>query len=1094
MKLTMLFLLFFTLNVCARGFGQEHINLRVKKVAIAEVFKSIEAKTSYRFLYNNDLPELRSKVTLNAQEATIDQILPMLLFNTGMTFRKMDNNLIVIREDSLARKDIAVTGKVTDSSGAPLSGVSVQVKGTTVGTATNAEGTFSLSVPDANSVLVFTAVGYEEQEYPLNGSTSVTISLKPSQQLMDQVVVIGYGTARKRDLTGSVASVKGEELAKQPVQTATQALQGKVAGVQIIGSGEPNSNPNVRIRGTGSVMAGVNPLYVVDGVLTDDIRNINNADIVSMDILKDASATAIYGVRGANGVIIITTKKGRAGKTVFNYTGTAAIKEATNLVDMAGEKQYAGYLNEASNYYGSGQNLIDPAKLVGNNTDWYDVILRKAFQQSHNLSMSGGNDKFLFFMSAGYLSDEGIQKDNQFNRFTLRSNNEYTLNKWIKFNSQLSYTRGDGNNPNADAFGFAYRAAPYVASKTGDKYGNTSLAGNVSNPLLVIDKNYNNFITNRIQGNFGIDLKPIKELTFRTALNFDLNFFKNTTYAYPFLSDTSTFIEGGGNQSRTASTLTAEKNDWSTLIWDNTLTYTKTFNKHSLTALAGFVAERQRFNNFKGSALNVPQNKDQWYLNAGSAGSQTVQNDGDLRTRLSYLGRVFYSYDSRYLITATLRADGSSKFGSNQRYGYFPSVALGWNIAEESFMEDQEAFNVLKLRAGYGAKGNDNIPSDRFTPVATQNLPYYFPSGSSVIQGIAFDQASDPNVRWEITKELNIGLDFATLQNRLSGTIDYYDKKTNNALIEIGLSAIVFDADNKYITNATTISNKGIELGLNWNDKIGNDWTYSLGGNIAYNKNNIEELNGGQPLIGGTAGNYNVTRTDNGYPIASYYVLQAAGIFQNQAQIDASAQPDARAGDLIYKDLSGPNGTPDGKIDDFDRAFSGSYQPKITYGVNGNIAYKNFDLSFGGYGLSGAKIYNGKKAARGVNQLTDNVEASVAKNRWTPNNTNTGVPRANAGALPASTYFIESGDFFRLNNLTIGYTMKSPFLDRIKVSNCRLYLSAQNLFTITPYSGFTPEILTVNAGDPRAASLDQGVDLNTYPSVRTYVIGINLGF
>ncbi|MCH5599662.1 TonB-dependent receptor [Niabella ginsengisoli] len=979
--------------------------------------------------------------------------------------------------------------------GSAIPNVTVQVKGTSIGTATDSSGNFTLRVPDVNSVLVFSSVGYTEKEEALNGQTELAIVMVTSSQSLEQVVVIGYGTARKRDLTGSVASVKGDELAKQPVQTATQALQGKVAGVQVIGSGEPNANPSVRLRGTGSVLAGVNPLYVVDGVLTDDIRNINNADILTMDILKDASTSAIYGVRGANGVIIITTKKGRSGKTTFNYSGSVAVKEATNLVDMAGEQQYAGYLNEASNYYGSGANLIDPAKLVGNNTDWYDAILQKAYQQSHNLSMSGGNERFLFFMSGGYLADEGIQKGNKFERFTLRSNNEYTLNKWIKFNSQISYTRGDANEPVFDAFSNAYRASPYVASKIGDKYGNTSLAGNVSNPLLSIDKNYSNVITNRIQGNFGIDLKPIKDLTIRSALNFDLNYFKKTGYSYPYLSDTSTFLENGGNQSRTASTLTVEKNDFSTLIWDNTATYAKTFDKHNLTVLAGFVAEKFKANNFNGTALNVPQNMDQWYLDAGTAGSQTVVNTGDLRTRLSYLGRINYGFDSRYLVTATFRADGSSKFGSGQRYGYFPSAAIGWTITEEAFMENQQAFDLLKLRLGYGAKGNDNISSNEFLSVATQNLPYYFPSGSpSAIQGITFDKAFDPNIRWEITKEINIGLDFAILKNKLSGTIDLYDKKTDNALIDIGLSGVVFDADSRYITNATTISNKGIELSLNWNDKIGADWTYSLNGNVAYNKNNIEELNGGQPLAGGAVHNYFSTRTDNDRPIASYYVLQAAGIFQNQAEIDASAQPNARAGDLIYLDLSGPEGTPDGVINDFDRAFSGSYQPKVTYGLNGNVSYKNIDLSFGSFGLAGAKIYNGKKAARGANQLTDNVEASVAKNRWTPNNPNTNVPRANASALPASTYFVESGDFFRLNNLTVGYTVKSSWLERAKVSNCRFYLSAQNLFTITPYSGFTPEILTVDPGNPRNASLAQGVDLNTYPSVRTYVLGLNLSF
>jgi len=386
---------------------------------------------------------------------------------------------------------IQITGRVTTDAGQPLVSASVTVSGTTTGVTTDEAGNFTINAP-ANGSLVFSSVGYVSQTIPINNRTTVNVTLVSSAQQLEQVVVVGYGTQRRRDVTGAVASVSGAEIAKQPVQTPTQAIQGKVAGVQIIGSGEPNSLPAVRIRGTGSTLAGVNPLYVVDGVLTDDIRNINSADIVSMDILKDASATAIYGMRAANGVVLITTRKGRSGRTVVTYDGNVGVREATDLVDMAGERQYAGYLNEASVYYGSGDPLVPESALTGANTDWYDAILRRGLQQNHNLGLSGGSERFTYYLSTSYLTDQGILKNNDFNRFTVRSNNEYNLSRMLKLSSIVSYSRGDADGANFDAFSNAYRAAPIVPAKQNGLYGNTSAIGNVANPLLSIEKGYNN--------------------------------------------------------------------------------------------------------------------------------------------------------------------------------------------------------------------------------------------------------------------------------------------------------------------------------------------------------------------------------------------------------------------------------------------------------------------------------------------------------------------------------------------------------------------------------------------------------------------------
>jgi TonB-dependent starch-binding outer membrane protein SusC len=987
-------------------------------------------------------------------------------------------------------QNIQIKGRVVTEAGQPLVNASVIVNGSTNGVTTDTSGMYIISAPPSGS-LVFSSIGFATQTVPINNRTTINITLVNTAQQLEQVVVVGYGTQRRRDVTGSVASVTGAEIAKQPVQTPTQAIQGRVAGVQVISSGEPNSLPQVRVRGTGSTLAGVNPLYVVDGVLTDDIRNINNSDIVSLDILKDASATAIYGMRAANGVVLITTKKGRQGRTAITYDGLVGVREATDLVDMAGENQYAGYLNEASIYYGSGSPLVPETSLTGANTDWYDEILRTGFTQNHNIGLSGGSERFTYYLSTGYYSDEGILKGNDYNRFTIRSNNEFNISKVFKLTSTVSYARGDANGANFDAFSNAYRAAPIVPAKQNGQYGNTSAVGNVANPLVDIEKNYNQTLVNRVQGNFGLDIKPISGLTLRSAMGIDLDYTKTTAYGYYY--DGSIFLTPGGNQINVNQTLSLTKNDATRWIWDNTATYTKAINDHNFTLLAGVTAEEYKFNSLVGTANQVPANKDQWFLNAGATGTQTVVNTGDKYARNSYLGRLNYSFANRYLLTATFRADGTSRFSENNRWGYFPSVALGWNITEENFMADQDIFDNLKLRASWGEVGNDNISSALYYSIARQNVPYFF--DNTLFLGIQFPNINDQDLKWEVTDEYDIGLDFTILNRKLSGTFDYYNKKTDNALIYITIPAILGDADNQYLTNATTITNEGVELGLTWTDKIGTDWNYSVSGNVAHNKNRIENLNGGQPLIGGAAGNYSVTRTDNGQPIASYYVLDAVGIFQSEAEIAASAQKDARLGDLIYRDVSGPDGKPDGIIDNNDRIFAGSYQPKVTYGFSGNVGYKNFDLSFNTYGTAGSKIYNGKKAARGTIQQSDNIEAEIARNRWTPNNPNTNIPRATLAALPASTFFVESGDFFRLNNLTIGYTLPKGTLDKAGINNLRVYLTAQNLLTITPYTGFTPEMrASDDPAKPGAAVLNQGVDINTYPTTRTFAFGVNLGF
>ena len=1072
------------------GVNAQNITLTVRNAEIGKVLDNIEKQSDYRFLFNSRLKELKQKVTVSFNNVALNEALEQLFAGTSLTYKQMENNLVAINASASIVQDIPVTGRVTGINNEALSNVSVALKGTQTGTTTDASGNFSIAVPNESSVLIFSYVGYGSQEVTVGNRTTINISLTTTGAQLSEVVVTGYGTQRRRDLTGSVASVKGAEIAKQPVLTATQAIQGRVAGVQIISSGAPNELPTVRIRGTGTMLGGANPLYVVDGVITEDIRNINSADIVSLDILKDASATAIYGMRAANGVLIITTKKGRVGKMVIAYDANIGIREISKLVNMASARQYANYVNEASVFYGSGDSSVTAAQLAaGANTDWYDEILRRGFQQNHNISLSGGSDKINYFLSAGFITDEGIILTNKFNRFTLRSNNEYKFTNNLKLSTLISYSRADLRDVNLDAFNIAYRAAPYVAAKVGDKYGNTSISNNVGNPILNLEKNDNRGLDNRLQGTFAIDFKPITWLALRSSVGVDLDFFKNTSYGYKFanVGDNSVFINNGGNQLRDRSSLGVTRNEATRWVWDNTATITKSFDKHNFTLLLGTTAEEYRFNGVSGSRLDVPENRDQWYLNAGTPTGASNSNDGDKFSRNSYLSRLNYNFDDRYLLTATIRADGTSRFSSKNRWGYFPSVGVAWNIAREAFMDDQKTFNNLKLRGSWGRVGNDQIPTNVYFPIAAINIPYVF-NGVEYL-GISFNQLPDKNVKWETTEEFDLGLDFSILNSRLNAEIDYYDKKTKDALVNINIPGILGDIDSRYTTNAANFSNRGIELGLNWTENINKDWHYNIGGNIAYNKNKIINLNGGQALFaGGVGGNQgNITKSDNGQPIGSFFILQADGIFQTPEEIAASAQKDAKPGDLRYKDINGPNndGKPDGKIDANDRAYSGSYQPKITYGINGGVNFKSLDFSVNTYGTSGGKIYNGKKAARVDSR--DNLETEVAKNRWTPNNRNTGVPRANLNQLPASTYFLEDGDFFRINNLTLGYTLPKSTLGRFKMQNLRVYFTTQNLATITNYSGFTPEI---NSG----GTLAGGIELGIYPTTRTFAFGVNVGF
>ncbi|MBL0744271.1 SusC/RagA family TonB-linked outer membrane protein [Chryseolinea lacunae] len=985
-----------------------------------------------------------------------------------------------------------VTGKVTDAEdGSPLPGVSVLVQGTTRGMATDLNGAYSLELGPGEDVITFSFIGYKAQTITVGDQTTVNVVMETDATQLNEVVVVGYGEQKKSDITGATANVKGEELSKQPVLTATQAMQGKVAGVQIISSGQPGASPQIRVRGVGTALSGTTSLYVVDGVLTDDITNINTADIVDMTILKDASAAAIYGSRGANGVIIITTRKGSVGAMKITYNNNIGIRQAANLVQMANSAEYSNYVQAA---------VGTPPPASSYNTDWYKTILRTAWEQSHNLSISGGSDKSTYLFNVGYLNDEGIVIGNEFKRLTLRLNNDYQIRENLKFGFQSSY----GNSINQNGFNVididtygnvgsvysdAYRAAPFIPSIVDGRYGNTSAYGNVGNPLLDVKSNDVKVKENRMQGSGYLSYKPVSWLTLRTSLGADWKNSLNRQYNYQFNPDETTFVVAGGNQLRALSALNIKQIQTFRWVWDNTATINKSFGKHDFTLLVGTTAEKYNQTWISANRNDVPADPNLWYINVGDANSSQNDGKGDAWARNSYLGRLNYAYGGKYLLTGTFRVDGSSRLPKVNRFQSFPSVGAAWVVSREGFMQGQGIFDLLKLRASYGKVGNDQIPTDAYTKSVTLNKPYpYNGSTQDATNGALIEQIIDPNINWEITKEYDVALEFAILQSKLTGEVNYYDKKVENALIKVPVNLTSGDGDKVIYTNVASIQNRGVEVVLNWKDKIGDDFSYTIGGNVTFNKNKVLALNGGQAVYGGSvgAGQGFTTYTDNGQPVGSFYVYKTLGVFNSEAEISAYTnsagkviQPTAKPGDFRYLDKND-----DGVIDDSDREFAGSYQPVAYFGVNLGANYKSWDFSLSIYANVGNKVYNGKKAARVYG--TDNVEKDMVYKRWTSANHTQSEPSANTGNLPASDYFVESGSFARINNLTIGYTLPAALLERWKIANLRVFVTSQNLFTYKKYSGFTAEL----PGDP----LSSGIELTSYPTTRTFAAGLNVGF
>jgi TonB-linked SusC/RagA family outer membrane protein len=967
-----------------------------------------------------------------------------------------------------------------------LPGATVVIKGTTAGTVSDINGKYSIKVTQNDAILVFSYIGYQTQEIPAGSKTELNVILQIQKTTLDEVVVIAYGTVKKSDLSGSVGSIKTEDITKITALNPVQSLQGQVSGVQVTSiSGTPGESPMVRIRGTGTIY-GSDPIYVVDGgVIVNDISFINASDIQSMEVLKDASATAMYGSRGANGVILVTTKSGsnQEGKTIFNFNAEMGIQTLAKKINLLNGHDYAVIANEIKP--GSYNNVDKVA-----NTDWQKLIFHNAPIYDVQLSASGSTKTIQYFISGSYFQQGGIIDKSNYERITLKSNNTYTLSQYVKLGTNISLAPFTQQLA-PDVTYAAYRALPTIEPYYAN--GEFAAVNGVGNPLAALENsnNYRKGITG--VGNIYATVNFLKSFTLKSSYGIDAGYTKAESYtpAYAVLNPDSTMSQ----QNNPLSDLSKSWEDNLTWLWETTLNFSQTFGKHSIDALAGYTMQdaKSEYMNTEGKNL-IRGNSDFWYIQPGyiydptnsvNTISSFTNGVGDYYSMISYLFRVNYTFNQRYILTATFRRDGSSKFAKNTQYGNFPSGAIGWNISREKFMEPVKFISKLKLRASWGQVGNDKIPyTGRFSTV--QSLVTVLGTTPTPVSAASYGVNGNEKLKWEVTTQYDFGLETGFFNNRLTAEFDYYHRVTDDILIPLSTPGYLGNGSGaKVLFNAGSVLNRGFEFNIGWRDQVGKvKYNIGLIGSTLHNEMlKIGGVSGSDSqLLGGDLANgQQVTRTIVGIPLGSFYGYKTDGVFQTQAEIDANPHlKDAVPGDLRFVDVNG-----DGKIDGQDRTNIGSPIPTLIVGLNFGIEVFGFDCSFAIQGQTGNKIFNAKNVVR---PDPYNFEQNVM-NRWTGPGTSNTEPRASFGGnnyLP-SDYFVQDGSFIRIRNLTLGYTLPLKWSSKLTMQKLRIYVKADNLYTFSKYTGYSPEI---GSADP----LTNGIDYGIYPTTSVYSVGLNLTF
>jgi TonB-linked SusC/RagA family outer membrane protein len=1103
--------------------------------ALESILQELKSDHNAFFLYRSELIKDRF-VNLDGQNfRTWEDKLTYVVTMSGLRVEKTAPNVYVISnpkssgaslqtivndgtivaanetENGTSPADVTVKGQVKGPDNAGIPGVTVVVKGTTNGTTSDMDGNFMLSLPDANATLVISAVGFVTQEIPLDGRSTLNVTLQTDVKALEEVVVLGYTTSKKADVTVAVSQINQKDINSLPVTGVAQIMQGKAAGVAITqNTGAPGEGIAVRIRGVGTI-GDNNPLYIIDGVPTKDgINQISPNDIESINILKDAAAAAIYGARASNGVVIVTTKRGKSGKPRLNVSAYTGLQTPSNLIKMANTAQYVNAYNVAAQNDGRQQITPDIAATLPD-VDWLREVLKPAQQHNIQMDVSGGGENSTYIVSGSYLKQDGMIKNSSYDRYNLRTALNSTLSKYFKVgtNANLSYsktrlvgTSGDGygdGNAGASVVRYALFRTPatpvynsqgqYVdLPKFTDGTNASAFFGDGINPVALADAADRNFWSYSLIGNTYLDFTPIERLRIRTDIG---TTFRITDYKQFF--KTYGIDRSFNSPPQLAQSNTREFN----YNWTNTATYDLPLGKHNFNVLFGTEAIKNTTAAMSASRRGYVDQSDIFhYLDSGIGIQQNGGNEAH-NTLWSTFGRLGYDFDGRYLLGFNYRRDASSQFLTGQRAESFFSGSLGWNIAQEAFMRNLTTLSQLKLRGSLGQLGNSAIGNYPYASLIG-NAGYY-PFGGVSTQALTVTSVGNPNIKWERSTQANVGLDVGLLKGALQVSVDYFVKNTTGVLLNLPLPSSAGGRGNPP-ANVGEIRNQGLEVELNYQNTIGKDWTYGLTGNFATLNNEVISLGDAPPIVGARVdNNYFATLTAPGHPIGSFYLLQTDGIFQNAQEVFTSAYqgPGIQPGDIKFKDISGPDGVPDGVIDGNDRTFVGSPIPKLTYGLTGNISYKGIDLSVFFQGVYGNKLYNQVNTDIEGFYRAFNLTERAATNYWTGEGSTNEFPRlswtgATNNKQPSNRY-LEDGSYLRLKNLQIGYTFGDKLLAPLHVSSVRLYVSAQNVLTFTKYTGLDPEqyINSNSAGDGVRAV---GIDWGTYPSARTFTVGINAGF
>ena len=1144
---------------------ERKVNVSLKRVTLERVLQEIEATVKVKFVYSRSYLKMDEEVSIDASGRKLIEVLEELLVPRRIEYRVEEisdvpetSDYIILTQRSEAKDPVkedpdrfandlllqTITGKVSDGKGITIPGVSILVKGSNSGTVTDASGHYTLNIPDGDAILVFSSIGYTTQEIPVNGRTVVDVTLVEDVQSLQEVVVVGYSVKEKKNLTGAVVSVEQSEFRASPDANVASRLQGRVAGVTIINDNSPGGDVSVRVRGFGSINNN-NPLYIIDGVpTTGGLSKINPNSIESITVLKDASSSAIYGSRAANGVIIVTTKRGKAGQPKFNFDARYGVQQATNQLNLLNAKEYGelywleyknrglqvgdpgwgnpqygygatpvipdyifpagkmeGEVDESLYNYPTPYNGITRANKAG--TNWYDIIFVPAPIQEYNLEMSGGDDKSNYAFSGGYMDQKGIVDYTGFKRYSLRLNAGVKITKSFEVGANLGMAYIDrnsfGNNSENNPISYAQNIQPIIPVY--DIKGNFAgtkapLTGEAANPLATLIRNKDNFVHEmRILASPYAQIKLMKDLTFKTLLGVDYNSNR---------SKSRTVKDPEFTLAKSVDRLSDGFSGGIQYNWANTLDYKKTIGEdHNVNVLLG-VEEVNSNSEYINAARTTYAFSDVDYM-VLDAGEKDITNGGsfDQWRTFSYFGRLNYDFRGKYLVEGVVRRDGSSRFSKANRWGTFPAFSAGWRISDEAFMADVISVDELKLRAGWGKNGNDNVGNYNAYSTYRANIDesYYNITGASRTKsdaGFHKYKLGNPDGKWESTATINLGLDLIMFNNKFEANLDFFSRKTSDMLYPDSRPA-TWGLLQLPSVNMGEMTNKGFDLMLHYRGNTKRDFNYNFQVNLSHYKNEVVSLNENPNEIryGSSLRLLTYTASQAGQPISSFYGYEVEGIFNTQEEVDAwpKYNPDINGNDVYsmpgvfkYKDVNG-----DGKITSGDRTFIGSPHPDLSYGLNINLQYKSWDMAMFFHGVYGNEIVNYQNRWLLFNLLSSNREKRRLYESWTPERYENGdkitVPIAKQDDIAMqqpSSFFVEDGSYLRMKNLEIGYTLPEAIASKVKIANLRVYVQATNLFTITKYSGLDPEIRSDN-------DLQLGVDAGIYPTSQMFMVGINLG-